>query len=751
MNETQNMEYGIENKAGRILNFEFGIFAHILYSIFLIPFCLLLFIPAPADAALLQRPPNNLNLVGYWPFDEGTGSIAKDASGGGLNGTLAGSPLPGWTVGKINNGLSFTGVIGQYVNLTSKSDLNASTFTYCVWVNTTTAAGAIILSGLVGPNNGGPIFYVEPGTGKIGFDAQGQHATLKTATTITSGAWNHVCLTRDGSGNYAVYLQGALVFTKTDAFTINAGVTLVLGSVPASNQPSAVSSFDDLRIYSRTLSAADIARIYTAGRSEQASSQPTLINSGLIGYWTFDGKTLTSNVADQSGGSNTGNLVNFTSTSSALTAGRIGQALTFSGTNQYVNMGNTLDQTGATAFSIGMWFKSTAGGATVYTMVSKSSISNPFLGFQFGFNVITGTAPNAGKVGVVFVATPGVTIMRRETTTAYNDGNWHYALFTYNGSKTRAGIQIYVDGNLASMEDSDSTAFSGSMSNSTNFEIGARDGANQPFKGTLDDVRIYNRALTAQEIKALYSSGASIGVSPNAVQATTASPNLVGYWTFNALDTSWITGTTLDKSGSGNTGNLINMSTTSSPVAGKVGQALNFNGTNQSVVIGSFTPANAITFSAWVKFTSLPSSGTGVEMIASAGSTAGVEGTDFSAVNSSGVMQIRLGINNNSTAQYRQWAVTVPSPVISTGTWYHVVLTQASVSATPGMYINGVPQSVSLIVSNGGSPARTTDTLAIGQYGGSSTLFFPGTIDDVRIYNVALSAQQVLQLYNSTR
>src|SRR5271166_3575658 len=59
------------------------------------------------------------------------------------------------------------------------------------------------------------------------------------------------------------------------------------------------------------------------------------------------------------------------------------------------------------------------------------------------------------------------------------------------------------------------------------------------------------------------------------------SNGLVGYWTFDGAVTNWSTGQILDISGNNNTGSLIGMSTTTSPVAGKIAQALQFNGTNQ--------------------------------------------------------------------------------------------------------------------------------------------------------------------------
>jgi hypothetical protein len=77
-------------------------------------------------------------------------------------------------------------------------------------------------------------------------------------------------------------------------------------------------------------------------------------------------------------------------------------------------------------------------------------------------------------------------------------------------------------------------------------------------------------ALTAISIATPAQARILLGSSNN----SSLSNGLVGYWPLDGAVTNWNTGTTLDLSGSGNTGSLVSLSTTSSPVAGKIGQAL---------------------------------------------------------------------------------------------------------------------------------------------------------------------------------
>ncbi len=93
-----------------------------------------------------------------------------------------------------------------------------------------------------------------------------------------------------------------------------------------------------------------------------------------------------------------------------------------------------------------------------------------------------------------------------------------------------------------------------------NSAIGAQHRAvvDRYFSGSLDDVRLYNRALSAQEVQQLYAQGGGTIGQSNPV---TLSTGLVGYWTLDGSKTNWATGKTTDSSGLGNTGQLIAMST----------------------------------------------------------------------------------------------------------------------------------------------------------------------------------------------
>src|SRR5574343_1726631 len=90
---------------------------------------------------------------------------------------------------------------------------------------------------------------------------------------------------------------------------------------------------------------------FTVGTSVNAGGDT--LKSGLVGHWTFDGADLVNNVADKSGNGNVGSMINFAATSTAKTGGVLGQALKFDGVNDYIDLGDTVSQSGS--FSICSW------------------------------------------------------------------------------------------------------------------------------------------------------------------------------------------------------------------------------------------------------------------------------------------------------------------------------------------------------------------------------------------------------------
>jgi hypothetical protein len=213
------------------------------------------------------------------------------------------------------------------------------------------------------------------------------------------------------------------------------------------------------------------------------------VTSGLMGYWKLDEGTGTT-AADSSGRSHPGTLIS----SPTWRGGELGGALTFNGTLPRVEAADSADfDFGTTGnFSVSSWFQATPGcDGTILVKGSTGTLQKRYYMYvrqisgvgQLQFNMCDGT--NSRTI---------------TTTTAVDDGFWHQATATVD----RAGLfKLYIDGVLVNQS---SASGMGSL-DATTFPVQV----GQTFDGSLDDVRIYNRALTQTEIQSLYDMGAHVG------------------------------------------------------------------------------------------------------------------------------------------------------------------------------------------------------------------------------------------------
>ena len=211
--------------------------------------------------------------------------------------------------------------------------------------------------------------------------------------------------------------------------------------------------------------------------------------SGLVGYWTFDeGSGTTAN--DSSGNNNTGTLTN----GPTWTTGKIGQALSFDGVNDYVDAGNsTTHEFGTNSFSVSAW---------AYPDV----IAPDFSVERFIVSRVTATEDNGWWLHAVAGGIRGVA--RQDANAAAvlfpaSAGQWYHAVLVVDRAVNQ--IYLYVDGILRG---SASIAGFGDVdAEERNLLIGAERTDIRFFDGSIDEVRVYNRALSPQEVTDLYNLG----------------------------------------------------------------------------------------------------------------------------------------------------------------------------------------------------------------------------------------------------
>lgn len=323
-----------------------------------------------------------------------------------------------------------------------------------------------------------------------------------------------------------------------------------------------------------------------------------------------------------------------------------------------------------------------------------------------------------------------------------------FGLHMFALSINRVGnYSAYLDGRLLS-----SSAFSlGRLNNTGAFYIGIAGADGAAFKGTVDEIRIYRRALTASEIAAQYAGHfqsaclVSINATYNDVPNLTSKnmtaqynaylrlrnllPETILSMPFDSNVSSSSRGAITDYSRSLSTGTLSGAAWIPD---GKIGGAYNFSAADDRIVLPSplIMGTGDFTLSAWVRPTSFVTEADGNMIMGNydSGNTGGIR---FFVVG--GTLMAQLGATAASAA--------LPVPL---GNWTHVAVSRRSGSIF--FYVDGVPSgSASAADSIAG-----LKNFAIGNNPASVINRYYGAIDEVRVFSKALTAQEIGELYNDS-
>jgi len=659
-------------------------------------------------------------LVGYWSFDgqyttstDGT----KDVSNNGNYGQFFSGVKP--TAGISGQALSFDGV-DDYVNVPYNSTLDSPSvtneFTIEAWIypNVVASNKAILERSdeLRIYTQSANRFYIM--TRFVG-DAGG--SAVNSITTYQANNWYHIVGIYDGAV-LKIYINGVLDNSVVYNKTINSDTSTALRLGKSGIAEREFNGFiDEVRIYNRALSADEVKQHYDQTRRNVVINQPS--GTPPVGWWKMDEGT-GQTVRDYSVNANNGTMYWMsTSTNGGWTDGKIGKALSFDGVDDYVDVGtnNIFDFT-TQDFSMFMWLKPAEDKNTYllnrggwrnkgWIFLTQTTGRLRFDTYQLGFNQTQYSVNNALSLGV-----------------------WQYVGITRVGSSVRLWVNgVDVTGTPVSAVNP--------ASNSNANLIMSASFSTRCINGSIDEVRIYNYARTADQIAADYRAGAYRTIVGTSVPSDWWTNGLVGYWSFDGQYTTTTSGAnagTRDVSNNGNWGTFYNGV---KPVAGVVGQALSFDGVNDVVAPSvAFEPLPTIndseTFEVWIKPSSYGSN------------TMGIIGQAYrNAIHMQTNGNVQYGIRNTATGINQ-----VSGGVASLNQWTFIVGTYDG--TTLSIYINGAfitstPRTITEL--------RATTQLKIGADVGISGNFvtFNGLIDEVRIYNRALSADEVMQHYLQTR
>lgn len=641
--------------------------------------------------------------VGYWSFDEGYGTVVQDRTSNNNDGTFGGAPT--WQhedmciSGKC---LYFDG--NDNLSIPDDPVLTPSNqATVEMWARAgetgftnriTIAKGDSLTSSpySIKINNfAHPTFYLY---------TSALYSTGESLN-LSINKWYYFVGTYDGS-NIKFYLDGVEKISEiANGSLLSNSSPLTIGS--ALNGSYFDGFIDEVKIYNYARTPAQIKADYNSGTSKGAAfsisgnvSPDTpgdiKLSDGLAGYWKMDEGSWGA-VTDSSGNGNDG-----TAQGDAVPGvGKFGNGGSFDGDGDYITVANVFGGSAATVpFTASAWIYPTvvSGWNTVMGEGCTGfdlAVANSRL--YFGRNCGGGVFYNTGASSI-------------------SVDQWYHVVAVYDGTN----IDAYIDG----------IKYSGGAVNYTHTQLNIgsyHDNGAEFFDGTIDEVRIYNRALSSREVNTLYE----------------WAPGPVGHWKMDEASWSGISGEVKDSSGYGNNGTRGGDATTLIP--GKYGRAGTFDGAgdyiegvSSNIIIGD--NLQTITMSAWVKINSNQLTS---HYIASLKRASGSHSTLLSLASN----YVTTGDLGFLTRNYDNSTHTslMHNENYNDDEWHYV--TAVVNGLTRVLYIDGIQRGTDELGIQ--SVSGNTDNFFIGSFNESSSLFFNGLIDDVRIYNYARTQKQILE------
>jgi hypothetical protein len=245
--------------------------------------------------------------------------------------------------------------------------------------------------------------------------------------------------------------------------------------------------------------------------------------SGLMGYWTFTG-----NANDSSGNNNHGVVAN-----AQLTADRFGNpnsAYYFNGINSLITVPNsaTIDVPDTQSFTLSYWMRTNAN--TTYACIIAKHIAGYWNGYASTIsNIDPGYCTSSGHV-TAYVASSAFTDACSDTSLIDTTEKWFHVAIVYNQLSNQ--ILSYIDG----VQQSDIGQKTGSSSNTADLLFGGfpipssspYSNYSNHFNGWLDDIRLYNKALSQIELDTLHSYESSNRIS-SLSKVDKKSQNIIAY------------------------------------------------------------------------------------------------------------------------------------------------------------------------------------------------------------------------------
>lgn len=439
-------------------------------------------------------------LVGHWKMDEGEGKVLLDHSGKKNNATIVDPSGVSWVKGKEQLAIRIvTTGKRHYSNVSHNSSINLTkAVTISAWIKPEVKANKVIVSK-------SPDGYELSTTkdGKIEFwinrESNGGKYRLLSVEDYPTGGWTHVAGTFDGSTS-VIYINGVADYSAgygPQAIKTNRN-PLTIGARGTGNRWEG--ELDEIRVYDRALSSKEIAALVTGSLSNGGGnssinkpsttpessqkpaptpSTPQGSGSGLVGYWKMD-EGSGNRLIDHSGNGSHATIRNTNGIS--WVNGKNNSALRlFGAKNRIASVPHKAIHEPKQNLTIAAWVRP---DMVESKMVLAKGWPNgyylsTFTNGKFEFRI------NTGRAGSNY---------RLQSNKSYpTDGKtWVHVAITFDGNKST----MYVNGKS---DNSTTHPLTQIIYNTTDLQIGSRNDINR-WSGDLDEVRLYDRTLSASEI-----------------------------------------------------------------------------------------------------------------------------------------------------------------------------------------------------------------------------------------------------------
>jgi hypothetical protein len=448
------------------------------------------------------------SVVAYLPFN----GNAEDESGYYHKTYVMGASLTTDRYGEPNRAYHFTGS-SSFMKVASSSflDIGTKDYSISVWfmLDKNTTNMRILSHGAMGCSRGYMLRTATAGGGGLqtGLSCPGTagcEIEYLIPVKLSTGVWYHVTTTFRRGGACFVYLNGVAIGQlsfNVPTCDFSNGEPLYIGQNPIDEQ--FYGSIDDVLIHNRALSAAEVLQLYNYESLFQKDTEYESLGNGLVGYFPFNG-----NARDESG-----NNIATTVFGATLTTDRFGvsnRAYYFDGNTGYiVTAANPFLEIGSSNYSIAAWINLEFGGdAFIYNhaiddcekgyrlAISPGNASMASLRSQF-------TCPTDTNCGSPF---------NRNTDPILKIGKWYFVVSTVQRGSTSAvggAGMFYVNGNRVLRVNNIKNC---DLSSNSDGYIGT-DFNGHFFRGKIDDLMIYNRVLSPNEILSLYNADSSFATN----------------------------------------------------------------------------------------------------------------------------------------------------------------------------------------------------------------------------------------------